>query len=373
MPFSTAGMKFLGIDPPKMSSTNLKSEPARQGLQADPAVAELAVAARLLLVAPVGLGRGLDRLPVGDLRLLEVDLDLVALAQARDHHLDVELAHAREQHLVGLRVARDAQDRVLLEQPLERGRDLVVVAARLRLDGEGGGGLREHDRRVDDRARLVGERVAGLRVLELRHRADVAGLDLRDLGLGLALQQQERAHALGGVAAHVVDGGVGLQRAGVDAEEGDAPGVRVHDRLEHEGRERRVRGGPAGRLRLRGGVDARRPRRGPRARAAGRRSRRGRRGRRRCRIDEAGSTGKTLPAATAWRSPFASCSWESVPFSKNSSMSSSLLSATISTSFSRQDFAGSCWAAGTSVDLELPARVVAVDAGPSRTRGRRCP
>ena len=81
------------------------------------------------------------------------------------------------------------------------------------------------------------------------------------------------------------------------------------------------------------------------------------------RRDEAGRTGKTLPATTAWRSPFASCSWESVPFSKNSSMSSSLLSATISTSFSRQAFAGSCWAAGTSVDLELAARVVAVDLG----------
>ena len=152
MPFSTAGMKFLGMEPPKMSSTNLKSSPRAERLHPDLAVAELPVAAGLLLVAAVALGRGLDRLPVRDLRLLEVDLDLVALAQAGDDDLDVELAHAREQHLVGLRVARDAQHRVLLQQPLQRGRDLVVVAARLGLDREGGGRLREHDLRVDDRA-----------------------------------------------------------------------------------------------------------------------------------------------------------------------------------------------------------------------------
>ena len=50
---------------------------ARQRLHPDLAVAELAAAAGLLLVPAVALGRGLDRLPVGDLRLLEVDLDLV--------------------------------------------------------------------------------------------------------------------------------------------------------------------------------------------------------------------------------------------------------------------------------------------------------
>ena len=33
MPFSTAGMKFLGMDPPKMSSTNLKSEPRGRGFR----------------------------------------------------------------------------------------------------------------------------------------------------------------------------------------------------------------------------------------------------------------------------------------------------------------------------------------------------
>ena len=241
IPFSTAGMKFFGIEPPKMSSTNLKSEPRGSGLSRILQSPNWPWPPGLLLVPPVRLGRALDRLPVRDLRLLEVDLDLVALAQPSHDHLDVQLAHAGQQHLVGLRVARHAQHRVLLEQALQRGRDLVVVAARLGLDRERGRRLGEHDLRVDDRARLVRQRVARLRVLELRDRSDVAGLQLGHLGLGLALQQQQRADALGLVARHVVHRRVGLQRAGVDAEQADAAGVRVDEGLEHERRERRVR------------------------------------------------------------------------------------------------------------------------------------
>ena len=58
-----------------MSFTNSKSLPRGERLHADLAVAELAVAAGLLLVAAVPFRRGLDRLAVGDPRLLEVDLD----------------------------------------------------------------------------------------------------------------------------------------------------------------------------------------------------------------------------------------------------------------------------------------------------------
>ena len=85
---------------------------AGQRLHADLAVAELAVAARLLLVAAVRLGRGRDGLPVRDPRRLEVDLDAEAPLQLGDRDLDVELALAGEQHLVRLRVAgvADASD-----------------------------------------------------------------------------------------------------------------------------------------------------------------------------------------------------------------------------------------------------------------------
>src|SRR3954463_4906711 len=48
---------------------------ARQRLHPDLTVAELAMSAGLLLVAPMRLGCGGDRLPIGNPRRLEVDLD----------------------------------------------------------------------------------------------------------------------------------------------------------------------------------------------------------------------------------------------------------------------------------------------------------
>ena len=85
---------------------------ARQRLEPDLAVAELPVAAGLLLVAAVRLGRGGDRLAVRDPRQLQVHLDAEAALQLRDRDLDVRLALAGEQQLLRLRVAvvADASD-----------------------------------------------------------------------------------------------------------------------------------------------------------------------------------------------------------------------------------------------------------------------
>ena len=81
---------------------------ARQRLDPDLAVAELAVAAGLLLVAAVRLGGRGDRLAVGNPRRLEVDLDAEAAFQLGDGDLDVQLALAGQQQLVRLRIARVA-------------------------------------------------------------------------------------------------------------------------------------------------------------------------------------------------------------------------------------------------------------------------
>ena len=98
-------MYCRGIEPPKMSSTNSKSAAARQRLHLDLAVAELAVAAGLLLVPAVRFGAGRDRLAVRNPRRLEVHLDAEAPLQLRDGDLDVQLSLAGEQQLVRLRIA----------------------------------------------------------------------------------------------------------------------------------------------------------------------------------------------------------------------------------------------------------------------------
>ena len=84
-----------------------------------------------------------------------------------------------------------------------------------------------------------GERVAGVDVFELRHRADVAGAQLRDRNLLLALQQLQLSDALFVIARRVPVRRVGLQRSGENAEQRHAAGERIGERLEHErGRER---------------------------------------------------------------------------------------------------------------------------------------
>ena len=118
-----------------MSSTNSKSCSARERLDLDLAVAELAVAAGLLLVAAVRFGGRLDRLAVRNARRLQIDVDAEAPLQLRDRHFDVKLSLAREQQLLRLRIAAVADRRILLLEPMHRRADLVFVAAALRLDG----------------------------------------------------------------------------------------------------------------------------------------------------------------------------------------------------------------------------------------------
>ena len=95
MPFSTAGHELARDRAAEDVVDELEVGAARQRLDLDLAVAELAVAAGLLLVAAVRFGRRLDRLAVRDARRLQVDVDAEAPLQLRDRHLDVQLALAR--------------------------------------------------------------------------------------------------------------------------------------------------------------------------------------------------------------------------------------------------------------------------------------
>ena len=157
-----------------MSSTNSKSLPARQRLELDLAVAELAVTAGLLLVAAVRFGGGGDRLAVRNARQLQRDLHAEPPFQFGHRHLDVRLSLPGEQQLLRLRIAVVADRRVFLLQPVQRGADLLLVAAALRLDRVGEHRLRELDGRHGERYALVDQHVARLCFLQLRDGAEVA-------------------------------------------------------------------------------------------------------------------------------------------------------------------------------------------------------
>src|SRR5438046_2242281 len=72
----------------------LELRAARQRLDLDLAVAELAVASGLLLVPAVRFGGGPDRLAVRDARRLQVHVDAEPALQLRHRDLDVQLALA---------------------------------------------------------------------------------------------------------------------------------------------------------------------------------------------------------------------------------------------------------------------------------------
>src|SRR5690606_40292276 len=64
----------------------------------------------------------------------DVRVDLELALHAVDDDLQVQLAHAGDDGLAGLRVRVYAERRVLLRKLLERGREPVLVRLRLRLD-----------------------------------------------------------------------------------------------------------------------------------------------------------------------------------------------------------------------------------------------
>ena len=127
--------------PPKTVVDELEAAAAGHGLHADFAIAELAVAAGLLLVAALGFSLAADGFAVGDLGRLEGDFGVVALFEAADDGLDVRLAGAGDEELVGLRVAEEADEQILFHELVDGGGELVLVGAGLGLDGVGHGGL----------------------------------------------------------------------------------------------------------------------------------------------------------------------------------------------------------------------------------------
>ena len=184
-------MKFLGMEPPKISLANSNLRAARQRLHFDPAIAELPVPAGLLFVAALDVGLPANGLAIRNFGRFQGDIHTVALLHAADHDFHVLLARARQQELARLRVAVKAQRLVFFENSVDRLAHAVLVVAGLGLDGERDGRLRQFHRRIADIRPLFLQGVAGEGVLQFGHRADIAGVDfghrLRVFPWGLAI------------------------------------------------------------------------------------------------------------------------------------------------------------------------------------------
>ena len=189
----------------------LEALPALQGFNLDPGVAELSPAARLLLVLALDLSPPADRLPIGDLGLLQLHLDAVLALELFDGHLQVNLPHAREDQLPGILVALQLNGRVFLHDPVQGGTDLVLVGLALGLQGEGDDRLERQGTLENDRVSAVAQGIPGHRCLQFRHRDDVPGHGLRDRLLLFPLQLEDLADPLRRVAIGIEDNRVRLQ------------------------------------------------------------------------------------------------------------------------------------------------------------------
>ncbi len=206
-----------------------------QRLDLDVAVAELTAAAGLLLVPAVRLGAAADRLLVGHARRLEDDLGAEPRPHPLDDHLDVDLREPGHDLLARLGVAVQVDRRVLLLQAAQGGEHLVLVALGGGLHRERHDRRRELDRRHLDRLVARRQPVAGVRLLELGHRADVARPERVGVLDLLALRHEQLADPLLVMGAGVHHLGVVRDGALVDAEEVDAARVRVGAGLEDVG------------------------------------------------------------------------------------------------------------------------------------------
>src|SRR3990170_8117926 len=189
-----------GKEPPGQGPADaLPDDPAPAAvirLDPQPDVPEHAVPAGLFLVAAFDPGTASDRLAVGDVRLPghhgRPELALQAFADDGDLVLALRVEHL----LAGLDGPFEADRGLLLEQPCQRGAQLVEVGLRLRLDGHRQRRPGELEGREAQRALAARERGPGLRIHEFGHGADLPRADLADSLLLLAVEEQELADAL---------------------------------------------------------------------------------------------------------------------------------------------------------------------------------
>ena len=190
-------------------------------------------AAVLLLVLALhvaGLGY---LLAVGDLRLLQPDRHAEARLELGGKHGEVHIAHAVDQHLLGLGVVLVPQGEVFLQHLGDCLRNLALVLGGLGHDGAA------HIRRGVGHAGVGdvaggAQGVAGVGVGQLGDHAEIAAGKLVHLGLLLTLHNIHMRHFLTDAGAQVAQGHIAVDCARHDLEEGHLADERVGDGLVHE-------------------------------------------------------------------------------------------------------------------------------------------
>src|SRR5213079_2536000 len=140
---------------------------------------------------------------------------------------EMHVAHAGDDQLAGVGIARHVESRVFLDQPVQSHADLFLVLGRVRVDSITHYRLWELDGREYHAPGTVAQGVVDMRILEFGERDYLAGAGLGGNRLRLPLNSQQLRDALLAAAGDVDDVHVGAQRAGDDADVSEMTGVRI--------------------------------------------------------------------------------------------------------------------------------------------------
>ena len=236
----TAPRQWLKLSPQVRERIGKKLDAfaALDRLHLDAADAELAVPAGLLLVLAFRVGFAANRLTIGHLRRLERQVHVIAFVELRHNYFDMLLAGARQEKFLGLRVAGKAQGRVLFQNFVDGHPDAIFVGARLRLDRKCDRWLGNGRGLVENRGRLVPERLARGCFLQLGHGADVARAQFGHFGKLLALHYLDVLEALRRRVVEIRQRRIVFQDAAHHLVVRDAPREGIGERLENEEGER---------------------------------------------------------------------------------------------------------------------------------------
>ena len=164
------------------------------------------------------LRRSPDRLAVRHLGPRQLRMDAVFLLETTQQDFEMALPQTMDQGLPELRVVLELKSGILLVEPVQPRRELVLLAADFDHHGGGRLGLGKLDRVEVNLVIPPAECVVGVGVLQLRHRADIAREQLGHLEPLPPLLDRQMTELLGNAVLVVPHLFAGLDVPGVNPE-----------------------------------------------------------------------------------------------------------------------------------------------------------
>src|SRR5882757_7785709 len=174
------------------------------------AMAVLAASAGLLDVFAFRFRFLADRFAVRHLWAANISLHVVFAQHAVDDDFEVQLTHAGNQRLPGIRFSGHAERWIFLREALHRHAQLVLVSLGLGLDSHGDYRRRKVNGFENDLFLLVAKSIAGVYALESDTSADVARIHFVNLFALVGVHLQQAADAFARAFGRVVNVASGL-------------------------------------------------------------------------------------------------------------------------------------------------------------------